>query len=97
MMFRTLEVGHTKYPGVQRLQCWPFADQKFYGYNREDFVFVRPPGVERFVRSPDNMWYGRLRLLFKIAAKIDGQVEPVNVECAYVSFCYEIKLEPSGM
>ena len=34
----------------------------------------------------------------KVAAETEaGQVEPVNVECACVSFCYEIKLEPSGM
>ena len=45
-LFGTLELGHTKYPGLQRLQCWPYADQKFYCHNREDLVFVRPPGVE---------------------------------------------------
>ena len=55
-MFGTLELGHTKYPGVQLLQCLPFADQKFYGYNREGFVFVRPLGVELFVLSPENVW-----------------------------------------
>ena len=65
----------------------------YYGYNREDFVFTRPPGVERFVLSPDNVWYGRLKLLFTISVKIDT----VDLECAYVSFCYEIKLEPSGV
>ena len=31
-----------------------------------------------------------MMLLFKLAVQIDGQVEPVNIECAYVSFCYEI-------
>ena len=65
-------------------------------YNLEDFVFTRLPGVERFVLNPDSVWYGSLKLLFKIAVKIDGQEEPVEIECAYVSFCYEIKLEPSG-
>ena len=68
----------------------------YHGYNREDFVFTRPPGVERFVLNTDSVLYGRLKLLFKIAVKIDGQEEPVEIECAYVSFCYEIKLEPSG-
>ena len=29
--------------------------------------------------------------------KIDGQCWLVEIECAYVSFCYEIKLEPSEM
>ena len=84
---------------AQLLQCWPFefADQKFYGYKRVDFVFVRPPGGEQFVLSREDMRYGRLRILFKLAVQSDGQVEPVNIECAYVSFCYEIKLEQSGM
>ena len=79
------------------MQCWPFPDKPFHGYNREDFVFTRPPGVERLVLSPDNVWYGRLKLLFAMTVKIDGQSDPVDIECAYVSFCYEIKLEPSGM
>ena len=51
---------------------------------------------ERFVLSPDNVWYGRLKLLFTMSVKIDGQEEPVDIECACISFCYEIKLEPSG-
>ena len=83
--------------GTQRLQCWPFPGKKYYGFNREDFVFTRPPGVERFVLSPDNVWYCRLKLLFTLYVHIDGQDEPVELECAYVSFCYEIKLEPSGV
>ena len=56
-----------------------------------------PPGVELFVLCPKNFWYQRLKLLFTMTVKIDGQQEPVDIECAYVSFCYEIKLEPSGM
>ena len=58
---------------------------------------LAPPRVERFVLSPDNVWYGRLKLRFTISVKIDGQDEPLDLECAYVSFCYEIKLEPSGV
>ena len=73
------------------------AGQKFYGYNREDFAFFHPPGVEQFVQSPENVLYCRLRLVFMLAFQIDGQVEPVKVACAYLSFCYEIKLESSGM
>ena len=53
--------------------------------------------MERFVLSPDNVWYGRLKLLFTISVEIDGQDEPVELQCAYVSFCYEIKLELSGV
>ena len=56
-----------------------------------------PPGVGRFVLSADNVWYGRLKLLFTMSVKTGGQEEQFDIECAYVSFCYEIKLEPSSM
>ena len=107
-MFGTLQIGHTTHEGHQRLQCWPFANMAYHGYNSEDFVFTRPSGVERFVLggrtvcaaeivlSPDNVWYGKLKLLFTMSVKIDGQEEPVDIGCAYFSFCYKIKLEPSG-
>jgi len=49
------------------------------------------------VLNPDNVWYGRLKLLFTISVQMDGQDDPVDLECAYVAFCYEIKLDPSGM
>ena len=44
--------------------------------------------------SPDNVWYGKLKLLFTISVEIDCQDEPVDLDCAYVAFCYEIKLDP---
>ena len=96
-LFGTLEVGHLPYPGKQRLQCYPFPDMLYYGFNREDFVFVRPPGVQSFVLSPDNVWYGRLKLLFRLTVQVDGKEDPVDIDCAFISFCYEIKLESSGM
>ena len=96
-IYGVLQIGHTIHEGHQRLQCWPFPDRKFYGFNREDFVFVRQPRVERFVQSPENVWFCRLKLLFTMSVKVDGQDEPVDIECAYVAFCYEIKLETSGM
>ncbi len=40
-LFRTLEIGHQVYPGHQRVNCSPF--ETYYGANRQDFVFVRPP------------------------------------------------------
>ena len=58
----------------------------YSGSNREDFVFVRPPGVERFVLNPDNVWYGRLKLLFSISVKTDGSDEVKKIDCAYVFF-----------
>ena len=59
-------------------------------------VFVRPPGVERFVLSPNNVWYGRLKLLFRITVIADDKEEPVDLDCAFVSFFYDINLEQSG-
>ena len=80
-MFGTLEIGHTLYAGHQRVQCWPFPDMKFFDYNREDFVFIRPPGVEAFVLKPDNVWYGRVRLLFSISVHTDTSPAPVELRC----------------
>ena len=96
-MYGTLVLGHNKYPGDQRLQCWPFQDFLYYGYNREDCVFVRPPGVEQFILSPENVWYGRLKLLFNMSVQIDGQAAPVEIQCAFIAFFYDINLEPSCM
>ena len=90
------DASHDICEGHQRLQCWPFPSRQFHGFHWEDFVFTRPPGVERFVLSPDNVWYGRLKLLFTISVRVDGKDEPIEIECAYVAFCYDIKLEPSG-
>ena len=54
-------------------------------------------GLELFFLSPKNFWYRRLKLLFTMTVNIDDQQEPVDIECIYVSFRYEMKLEPSGM
>ena len=40
--------------------------------------------------TQDNVWYCRLKLFFTMMVKIDSH-------CSYISFCFEIKLEPSGM
>ena len=72
-IYCTFQIGHTIYEGHQRLQCWPFTDKKYYGFNRGDFVFTRPPGLEQFVLSPHKVWYGRLKLLLTLCVHIDGQ------------------------
>ncbi len=59
-------------------------------------MFVLPPGVQGFVLDPDNVWYGRIKLLFLISVKSDVSEEVIKIDCAYVSFCYDIKLEESG-
>ena len=78
------------------MQCFPFPEMQYYGSNREDYVFVRPPGVERFVLEPDSVWYGRVKLLFSISVQTDNSDEPTSIDCAYVSFSYDIKLDSSG-
>ena len=91
-------IGHTLYHGIQLLHCWPFPELKYYGFSREDCVFVCPPGVECFVLSPNNVWYGRLKLLFSIRVIADdtSKEEPVDLDCALVSFFYDMNLELSG-
>ena len=32
-----------------------------------------------------------------MTVKIDGQQEPVGIKCVYISFCYDMKLETSGL
>ena len=68
----------------------------YYAANREDYVFVRPPGVTKFDLTPDNVWYGRIKLLFSISVQSDVSVESTKIDCAYVSFCYEIELDTAG-
>ena len=46
--------------------------------------------------SPDNVWYGRLKLLFTLSVKIDGNEDPMDIKCAFISFFYDMRLEPSG-
>ena len=31
-----------------------------------------------------------------MSVQVDGQDDPVDIECAFVAFCYEIKLDASG-
>ena len=55
----------------------------------------RLPGVERFVLSSKKRLVPNL-FTMTVKTEIDGHKEPVDIECTYISFCYEIKLEPSG-
>jgi hypothetical protein len=59
----------------------------YYGSNRQDFVFIRPPGIEEggFRLSPDNVWYCKVLLLFTIQAQTDINCSTADFECAFVS------------
>ena len=90
-LFGTLELGHSEYPGLQRVQCWPFKELQYYGVNRQDFVFVRPPeaAAEGFTPTPDNVWYCKVLLLFDMEAETDSG--PKEFQCAYVSLLQQLK------
>ena len=87
-LFRTLLIGNTKFSGAQRVQSWPFAGRGLggsSGSNRQDLVFIRPPGIQDggFDLRLDNVWFCRVLLLFKIKAQTDSGLK--EFECAYVS------------
>ena len=71
--------------------------RKFCCYNRENFVFVHRRAKLCNESCKCLVWYiAKLRLMYKHAFKFDKQGDAVNIECSYVSFCCELKLEPSG-
>ena len=87
-LFRTLLIGNTRFSGAQRVQSWPFAGRGLggsSGSNRQDLVFIRPPGIQDggFDLRLDNVWFCRVLLLFKIKAQTDSGLK--EFECAYVS------------
>ena len=87
-LFRALLIGNTRFSGVQRIQSWPFAEHRLGGLNgtnRQDLVFIRPPGTQDggFELGLDNVWFCRVLLLFKIKSQTDSGLK--EIECAYVS------------
>ena len=84
-LFNCLVIGHTKYKGVQRVNCNPFPAKPFHGSHRLDVVMIRPPGIDNgaFVVSPDSVWYARVLLLFSASAMTDTGSK--TFECARVS------------
>ena len=57
--------------------------------NRQDVVFIRPPGISEgtFQLRMGNIWFCKLLLLFKIRSKTDAGMEVLD--CAYVSVLEE--------
>jgi hypothetical protein len=41
----TLLIGHVKHRGQMRISCWPITPKKLQQTNRQDWVFIRPPGI----------------------------------------------------
>jgi hypothetical protein len=47
--------------------------------------------------APDTVRYRRLKLLFSISIQSDLTKEVTKFYCAYISFCFEIKFDSSGI
>lgn len=89
LVFNTLAIGHTKHPNEQRIACWPFVQKTLRGSNRQDFVFIRPPGISHgaFEFRMDNVWFCKVLLLFQIDSKTDLGWK--RHSCAFVSVLEE--------
>ncbi len=79
-VFNTLAIGHTKHSGEQRVPSFPFAVaavSRLRALNRQDFVFIRPPGISHgaFQVRRDNVWFCKVLLLFEIESKSDIDFE----------------------
>ena len=68
---------------------WPFVAKKLLQFNRQDMVYIRPPGISEgaFQLRMGNIWFCKLLLLFKIRLKTDAGVEVLD--SAYVSVLEE--------
>ena len=67
--------------------------------NRQDLVFIRPPGIEEggFTLRPvwpDNVWYCKGLLLFSIQAQTDQNGSTEELQCSFVSVLDPLE-EPS--
>jgi hypothetical protein len=82
-----LVIGHKELPGYQRVMCHPFTGKRFRGGNRQDLVFVRPPGVRDFRLTIDAVWFCRILLLFSFETETEAGIK--RHECAFVSVLWE--------
>ena len=91
VLYTTLLIGHTQHPGHMRVSSRPMVPKKLQQTNRQDWVFIRPPGISdgAFQLRMDNIWFCKLLLLFKIYTKTDAGMQ--YQECAYVSVLEEYK------
>lgn len=88
-MFSTLIIGHKEYAGNQRVSCWPFKSKQLQKSNRQDMVFVRPPGIRTgdFRLSMDSVWFCKILCLFSfVSANDQGSKQH---DCAFVSVLEE--------
>jgi hypothetical protein len=72
-----------------RVSSWPFVPKSLKQTNRQDMVFIRPPGISdgAFQLRIDNVWFCKLLLLFKIDTMTDAGMK--KHDCAFVSVLEE--------
>jgi hypothetical protein len=88
-VFNTLAISHTKHPTEHRISSWLFAVKKWRGSNRQDFVFIHPPGISHgdFELRMDNVWFFKVLLLFQMEKKTFTGWK--RHSCAFVSVMEE--------
>ena len=71
--------------------CWPFASKKLRKTNRQDWVFIRPPGTPlgTFQLRMHKVWFCKVLLLLSCFSK-DDEGSKLH-DCAYVSVLEEYK------
>ena len=76
-------------PCYKRIPLFPFVEKTLRRSNRQDMVFIRPPGISEgaFELRMGNIWFCKLLLLFKIRSRTDTELK--DLDCAYVSVLEE--------
>ncbi len=60
-VFGPVAIGHELHQGCQRVKWRSFKDMLYYGSNRQDFVSIWPPGIDKgrfqcpLTVGPDNL------------------------------------------
>ena len=77
VLYPTLLIGHTQHKGHMRIYSCPFVPKKLKKSNRQDYVFIRPPGISdgAFQLRMDNIWFCKLLLLFKLYTRTDAGMQ----------------------
>jgi hypothetical protein len=89
--YSTLLIRPTNLWGQMSISSWPFVSKKLQQSNRQDYVFIRPPGISdgTFQLRIDNIWFCKVFFLFSIDTMTDEGMK--THECAYVSVLEEYK------
>ena len=100
LLYSTLLIGHTQHAGQIRVSSCPFVLRKLQQSNRQDMVFIRPPGISDGafqlrlvlqtsapVQNPykDRHWHAVPRVCLRFCAeRVQG---PTEIR-SYFAYCY---------